>query len=218
VRPRLPRGFEPPALIQHGGITQKLIGLLGIKGKVSTPVLGDTLHPVAIVEDMSARNWFTGGDDRPAAAAAKVVGDATHIPIMVLLNPAGSQTAMLIEKVSIATGANVDVWLHYFPGVTPGGITQGYRFRDTRLAGLPVGQIFLSTVDYVSNAALIAAGAIPLMVGNGNVSGNLTMDVGVILGAGAQLLLTADSVASTGKFTYLWRERPIVTQGGSATS
>jgi hypothetical protein len=138
---RLARPIAAPGLIQTGDVLNRLVGMFGIKGKTPAPILGDEVHPVAVVADLSTLAFNASSSpnvEKRAAAQGSSIAVAGQRSTVVLFNVAGSGVVVRVDAFGFdvaAGGTLVEVNLENSP---PGALTVGSFFLDRRNAGNPV--------------------------------------------------------------------------------
>jgi len=199
---------RPPGGIQVGSVGAKLIEAFQIKGKVAAPQLGDVVHPVAIVEDLTGANWYIPTIERPCGGGTEFTPTVGQFAIIQLFNPPGSGVVAIVDDLFLAASSSSGFLLGLDtnnPGTLINNVT---AFRDTLhyppSAMNPVLEIPTSTV-----AALPGGNA--LYQGRLATSAQLYAQVrpGVILGPGTLLNLQLTTITVVATLGAFWRERPV---------
>lgn len=202
MRPRAPRGFEAPALIQNAAIVQKLQSFLGIRGRGNTPTVGDTAHPVIVIEDLSKESFLSGtSSDRLAHGG---VSSATaNFPGISLNNPAGSN--LLIQCTQIRAGANGNTQLLIIgqPGASASPVANATAYRDQRLTGVPLGYIGLDNFAVFPTGAVVGALRVGLTIMS-------IVPVNIVLPPGTGIQLQGSVAAGIIDVSFDWLEHPRV--------
>lgn len=124
-------------LIQAGDVQQKLKNLFGIKGQIPSPVLGDQVHPVAIVSDLTELAWNAIAPLRAAGSTSLAVASGAGVKAFIsLFNPIGSGILVRVDRIFVGVGAAGDVQLQ-FANSDPGAVTLASYFLDRRVSGSP---------------------------------------------------------------------------------
>jgi hypothetical protein len=90
----------PPGLIQTGNVATRLIAAFGIKGKVVSPRLGDLLHPVVLVEDLTRPgNVAKAPTNKTFSAVGNIAAVALQGGIFVINNPLTSGVVCRVVRV-----------------------------------------------------------------------------------------------------------------------
>lgn len=207
--PRLPRIRSPfsrqmagQPTIQTGNVAQKLIQALGIHGKVAAPSLGDLVHPVVLVEDLTRASWYAQGVDRPAAGANVLTPTVGQFQAWALCNLPGSGVVALIEEVGFwnATVTNVFVSLSQ---TMPGTASPTVFFRDTQLLNAAAPAL-------VMRSDSLAAPGSGLLLRAGNTSTTNIQYLerpNLVLGPGWCLRVDSQTVSQSLGVHFKWRER-----------
>jgi hypothetical protein len=191
-------------LIQKGNITSKLIAALGVHGKVAAPELGELVHPVVMVEDLTKASWYNQEIERPAFASNIATPTAGQFQAWVLNNPIASGVVAIVDSLTfwIANASNaVNVSLS---NIAPtGAVSPVTHFRDTLL--LP-NQTPACQMINESNVAIPGGFALYILSTS---STNLAIDraPGVILAPGWSLRIDGQLASAPLAATFLWRER-----------
>ena len=196
------RGMGGSPTIQVGSVMQKLVSALGIHGKVASPTLGDLVHPVVIIEDISRDSWYAGGAERIAGGAAESQGAALQFAALQLLNPVGSLAVAFVDSVSIRTAVTSAFWIDGGTAQLASAVAASTRFRDTRSSGTPV-----MTIRSESLAALTTTG--PFQTGNAGSNTTILIPTDYILQPGDAITVKMVVVAGLLGVAFKWRERPL---------
>lgn len=156
MRIRFGRFELPLPLVEHGGIAQKLQGALGIHGRTAAPQLGDVIHPVVMVEDLSRGEtlWSTPAVDRPCAGGDEFDPGAGVYAQIGLSNPAGSATICRVHGIHLTGGGSGVFWIFPIPVGNSLGTPSGANtsFRDFRLlAGKPQAYLTADAMAFAPN-------------------------------------------------------------------
>lgn len=203
MRQRGPRVMESLPLIQHGGLSTQLQQAFGIHGKVAAHQLGDVVHPVTIVSDLTQDSWYSGAQqDKPCATGGQLTAGAGNMPFVSLFNPS-RDIVILVELVGIGGTVNGTAFLF---GITAPGTTQVFTpsFRDFRTAGVPVGQVFEDT-PVVAAAPVVRLGAYQT-----NVAQNVFVPIRFVCGQNQGIGITIPAAVATLTYSFIWREHAII--------
>jgi hypothetical protein len=190
-------------LIQRGDTQNRLTRALNIKERVAAPTLGDEVHPVIIVDDLSRETGFDLGTELPAwgrASAGPAAGQLSHIA---LGNNPSSGAFIQIRRLRFNSTPANNIRLGFVDwGLTGGlGSVTTRTFRDTRLTGLPTGEIL---------AGQLAAGLITNVVQRyGPVTLYDILDMDILLAPGFTLVVQQETVNNTLDCNWWWVEQYI---------
>lgn len=177
---------------------RKLIDEFQLKGANLIPTVTAEIVPTVLVADLTAVGPHS--NDRlcwgGVLGAASGVGNQQNTR---LLNPANSQTLLVVERVWCFNRTAAD-HVEFIVG-SGGSGTAALGFRDTRVAGLPVGQL-------ISNAA--AAKVLGIVQFPITVLAATFFDVQVVLTPNNFLRLTQENQNEGLTTGFLWRERDLL--------
>jgi hypothetical protein len=189
--------------IQHGAITQDLHNALGIHGSSIAPSLGDVIHPVIVVKDLSVDSWYASGQsDKPCSAGGTLVAAAGNMPFVQLFNP-HRDLVVIVDYVMVSCTTNQQVNL--FGITSPGTLSpQSPAHRDFRSAGQPGCQLFLDT------PVVAAPPTNQLAIVGAPVAGATQCPIRFVFGFNQGLGLTIAVAAATLNWHISWREHAVL--------
>jgi len=123
-------------LIQTSDVLTRLGAMFGIKGKTPSPTLGDQVHPVAIVGDLSTVAFNEETAERRAGSRSNTAALAANLTTSTLFNPTGSGLVIRVDRIGFTVTAASGVALN-FANSDPGLAANGSFFLDRRISGSP---------------------------------------------------------------------------------
>jgi len=191
----------PAGVIQTPNVGQRLRSAYNIKGKAVSPQLGDQVHPVSIVDDLSQPQWFDITEIRRSYSFVQIAPVAAQFGYFTIANPLGS---------------GVVIYLESFYALEPAATILVGRVTGAEPATIEVGQYFDDRVGVFSTACRLRSGtnavlqiASPWIRQNpGSQSGYIK--IGAVLQPGGLpwgiQKATANAQADLG---FTWLERPL---------
>lgn len=202
MRARAPRGFEAPALIQNATIVQKLQSFLGVRGRGNTPTVGDTAHPVIVIEDLSKESFLSGASSDRLAWGG--VSSATaNFPGISVNNPAGSNALLQVTQIRAGGAGNTQLAIIGLPGASSSPVANVTAFRDQRLTGVPIGYIGLDNFAVFPNGATVGFLRVGLTI-------MAVIPCNIVLPPGTGLQLQGSVAAGVIDVSFDWLEHPRV--------
>lgn len=186
--------------IQTPQIAKKLIQALDIHGKVAAPSLGDLIHPVIVVEDVSRDSWYTLSSDLPCGGAAEIGPAAGESAIVQLFN-ASNNTIAIVDRLVFAPGGTLAAWIATETTQRAAFLVGQSRYRDTRLAGVPACGV---CVDHPVGVPGITS---PIAAVNGGTVSAQTVDLGYVLNPGQGISVIGITLGILSRVGFFWRER-----------
>jgi len=190
--------------IQGGRWDNLLRRFFPIKERSIVPVLAPELVGYVAVQEWEddmfwARSeklaWVTSGNTAVAAQRG-------HVQI---LNPAGSSSLVMVEKVNIFSTAAVTFEMRYLSGPIAAGIASSPSPRDQRFATVPSVGTATAKVFHLNTAAVIGTAASLQLV---TLAGQMdTHHIGAILPPGESLLFVDMNLNTFNIVNIYWRER-----------
>jgi len=119
----------PAGVIQTPNVAQRLRSAYDIKGKSLSPQLGDQLHPVVIVDDLSQPQWFDVTEIRRSYSFIQIAPVAAQNGYFTIANPVGSGVVIYLESF-YAVAATSTVLVGRVTGAEPATVEVGQYFDD----------------------------------------------------------------------------------------
>jgi hypothetical protein len=195
---RIPRPIAAPGLIQTGDVLNRLVGMFGIKGKTPAPILGDEVHPVAVVADLSTLAFNSSSspnNERRAGASGSKALNAGSRSVVALFNPVGSGVVARVDAFGFDVpggGGSIEV---NFENSDPASVTVGSFFLDRRNSGNPV----ISGLEEFNGSP-----SSRLILRNGTVGSFTYDDAQIILNEGRGVSISTSLVNTTLAAAWFW--------------
>lgn len=188
--------------IQTGNLAQKLISALGIHGKVAAPTLGDQVHPVVMLEDLTRPSWWTQGVERPAFGANVLTPTAGQFQVWGLCNPSTSNVIAFVEEI---TAWNSVVTLVYMTlsQTFPATASPTAFWRDTAVLQSGAPALIMRSESLVApiGGALIRAG------NTSTTNLQIIETPNVVLAPGWCVRVESQTASQALGVSFKWRER-----------
>jgi len=187
-------------VIQRGNIGQKLISAFGLHGKTTSPVVGDVVHPVVIVENITAANWFTALAERPCMAGNFLTPTVGQFQSYQLFNPLNSGVIAILDQVDLMASATSTVFMGI--GQVALATTFPALFRDT--LNFPTG-----TPACVPRSADLVAAGFGSTFESAILSSTIAahFELGIILAPGWGVRFDLQTATNAFHCGMRWRER-----------
>lgn len=196
-----------PGLVQVPRYAEALKRLLGLKDYPVAPTVATELLPVLVAEQLTRPEFQRMAGVRIASGSISVPADAGNVSNVQLLNPAGSNTLVVVERCVISAGA-ASVVVVGFRASALTTLTGNTSHRDTRNRSNPGNNLGLRAQV---RTQLAPATLVTTFWLTARLSANQFVDVpmDVVLAAGDGMVVSPSAVNLEARCTFFWRERPL---------
>jgi len=190
--------------IQGGRWDGFLRRIFPIKERSIAPVLAPELVGYVTVQEWED-DLFWARDERLAWADIRLAGVASQFAHAQLLNPAGSDALVILEKIFVDTSSTGVVSIAALTGALPSGVRAASSPRDQRFQAIPSIGATVAQPITVSNVALLGSASNAEVI-----TGDLfthEFKLGTILPPGESVVIRNTQVNKILGVTWFWRER-----------
>jgi len=190
--------------IQGGRWDNLLRRFFPIKERSVAPVLAPELVGYVAVQEWED-DMFWARSEKLAYVTSGNVAVAAQRGHVQILNPAGSASLVMVEKVQVFSTAAVTFELRYLSGPIAAGIASAVSPRDQRFANVPNVGAATARVFHLNTAAVIGTSASLQLV---TLAGQMDeYALGCILPPGESLLFVDMNLNTFNIVNIFWRER-----------